>query len=96
LRLGPPAPRLLLTGNRREDRRRGEFWRKQQAHGWPILRRPAWRQELAEQVRRARQLDELITLARQEEWETRTAKRLAAVGITVAPTPRRRRHPGAT
>jgi hypothetical protein len=71
-----PAPRLLLTGDAAEDRRRRQRWRHLYAGGPPTPRQ----RELAELRHRANLLTRAEHLERGFQWQ-RTARRLRAVGI---------------
>jgi hypothetical protein len=87
-----PAPRLLLSGDRREDRRRAAAWRRQHALERAGVERSPEAERLAELRRRRDLLDEAAALELELAWP-RTAERLRGVGVAVAPARRRRRRP---
>ena len=76
------APRLLLTGNHTEDRRRRKQWRRMYAGSLEPLS-PRHR-ELAALRHRRNVVDDAIALERSLQWR-RTRDRLAAVGIRFRP-----------
>lgn len=85
-----PAPRLLLSGNRAEDRRRATAWRRQCALDVAGVERSPEAQRLAELRRRRDVLDEAAALGLELAWP-KTVERLRRVGVAVAPARRRRR-----
>ena len=74
------APRLCLTGDAAEDKRRRTIWRRTFAGSTEPL--PARDRELAALRHKRDVVDDAIALERELVWH-RTRDRLAAVGITV-------------
>jgi hypothetical protein len=77
-----PAPRLCLTGDDSEDKRRRTIWRRTFAGSAEPL--PRRNRELAALRHRRDVLDAAAHLERTLAWR-RTRDRLAAIGITARP-----------
>jgi hypothetical protein len=87
-----PAPPPCLTGDRREDARRREAWRRQHGNDRPDVPLSPRALELAALRRRLALLDEAAALELELAWP-KTVERLRRVGVAVAPARRRRRRP---